>query len=167
MKSAALLLLTLSCAFAQTVTIPSGPSVINLNRTYSFPPVGLGSAETAQVNVVNTAVASTAANAVAPSCTGTIVFSNAAGKQVGSTTFTTTGSQIFSAQLTFSALAASAARAEFVAALQVTGAVPATSPCSLVSSLETFNNSTNTTDVFVPGATLGGGLLTPVAVGHQ
>lgn len=169
MKSAALLLLSLSCAFAQGVTIPSGPSVttINFTRSYSFPPVGLGSAETAQVNVVNNAVASTAANAVAPSCTGTIVFTNAAGKQVGSTQFTTTGNQIFSAQLTFSALATSGTRAEFVATVQVTGSVPATSPCSLVSSLETFNTSTNTTDVFVPNATaLGGGLL-PVAVGHN
>jgi hypothetical protein len=95
------------------------------------------------------------------------VFTNAAGKQVGSTQFTTTGNQIFSTQLTFSALATSGTRAEFVATVQVTGSVPATSPCMLVSSLETFNNSTNTTDVFIPNATMLGGGLIPVAVGHN
>lgn len=154
------------CLFGQGTTTSS-----TITRNYSFPPVGLGSSETAQVNVVNIAIASTAANATAPSCPGTITFTNAAGKSVGSTSFTTTGNQITSAQLTFSTLATSGNRAEFIATVQQTVTIPTTAPCSLVFSLETYSNSTYQTDVFLgnSSASMTGPVIDPVPVvgGHK
>jgi hypothetical protein len=136
------------------------------SRSYSFPPAGLGSTETAQVNLVNSATASTAANAVAPSCAGTVTFTNAAGKSVASAPFTTTGSQIFSTQLSFGALATTGNRAEFVATIEVTTSVPMATPCSLVFSLETFNNSTYATDIFLGNSAATSMTPIPLFGGH-
>jgi len=146
--------LVLICAFATGAFAQgSAPISANFTRTYSFPPVGLASSETAQVNVANIATASTAANAVAPSCTGAVTFVNAGGKAIGSpVSFTTTGSQVFSTQLTFAQLAVMGARGEFVASVQVTGSFPPKAPCSLVFSLETFDDSTGTTHVYLGNA---------------
>jgi hypothetical protein len=132
-----------ACAFGQI-----GPSV---TRDYNFPPVGLASSETAQINVLNSASTITAAGATAPSCSGTITFVNAGGKTVGNpVSFTTVGSQIFSTQLTFNQLGTTGLRAEFVANIQVTGSfLPSTGSCALVFSLETFDDSTGATHVYL------------------
>jgi hypothetical protein len=147
-RSGLLLPVLIACAYGQGST---GTSTVT--RDYSFPPTGLGSSETAQVNVLNIAPASTSANATAPSCTGTISFANAAGKATtgnsSPVSFTTTGSQIFSTQLTFAELGASGSRGEFVATVALTSTVPSKAPCSLVFSLETFDNSTYATHIFL------------------
>lgn len=148
MKSLLLTPALLACAFGQGTT---GPAV--LTRSFEFPPVGLASSETAQVNVINTAIASTAAGATAPSCAGTITFANSSGVAVGTpVAFTTTGSQIFSTELSFSKLATSGTRAEFVAGVQLNLTAASKEPCSLVFSLETFDSSTGATHVFQANA---------------
>lgn len=55
--------------WAQVTTVPT-----SITRSYVSPPVGLGSSETASITLVN--VASSTAVEPAPSCTGTISFSN-------------------------------------------------------------------------------------------
>jgi hypothetical protein len=136
-----------ACALGQTATPTS------FSRDYSFPPVGLASSETAQVNVVNIATASTATGATAPACTGTITFVNAAGKTIGTpASFTTTGSQVSSTQLMFSQIGATGTRGEFVASIQSTTSFPSKAPCSLVFSLETFDDSTGATHVYLGSA---------------
>jgi len=135
----------MACAYGQGM---SGSYTSMQN--YSFPPTGLASSETAQVNVLNIAQASTAANATAPSCTGTITFANAAGSAIGSAiSFTTTGSQIYSKQLAFSDLSASGNRGEFVATVQVSTTFPPKTPCAAAFSLETFDSSTGATHIFL------------------
>jgi hypothetical protein len=102
------------------------------------------------VNVLNIATGSSAANAAAPSCTGTVTFANAGGKTIGTpAAFTTTGSEVFSTQLTFSQLAATGTRGEFVAGVQLSGSLPSKAPCSLVFSLETFDDTSGVTHVYL------------------
>src|ERR1700678_736123 len=106
-----------TCAFAQVSTGTS-----TFTRSYSFPPVGLASSETAQVNVVNIAAGSTAANATATTCAGTATFANASGKTIGTpVSFTTTGSEVFSTQLTLRFGPSTGAYDEFVATGRVAG----------------------------------------------
>jgi hypothetical protein len=122
---------------------------VTVARDYSFPPIGLASSETAQVNIWNSTLASLAPNSTPPTCTGIVAFANASGA-VGSTVpFSTTGSQIFSTELSFSKLASSGTRAEFVVTIQANSTVAALSHCSLVFSLETFDTSTGATHVFL------------------
>src|ERR1700691_1903534 len=98
--------LLLTCAFSTCAFAQVSTGVSTFTRSYSFPPVGLASSETAQLNVLNIATGSTAANATAPTCAGTVTFANGSGKTLGTpTSFTTTGSEVFSTQLTFSQLA--------------------------------------------------------------
>jgi hypothetical protein len=155
--------LFLLCAFAcgalaQTLTF-------NVARDYNFPPVGLSSSETAQVNLVNLAIAPIPSGATA--CSGTITFTNASGTTIGKpTSFATAGSQVFSTQLTFSqlGLAASDTRGEFVASVQVTTAF-SPAACSLVFSLETFDTASGATHVYLGNAATGTALInSPIAV---
>ncbi|HML16370.1 MAG TPA: hypothetical protein VK419_05065 [Bryobacteraceae bacterium] len=125
-----------TCAFGQEATTP-----VVIMRNYSFPPVGLANTETAQVNVVNTATASPAAGAAAPACSGTITFTNASGATVDTVNFTTTGSNIFSTDLSFGKLASSGNRAEFIANVELNTTPGSMVPCSAAFSLETFDTS--------------------------
>ncbi len=153
------LLLVPFVAVAQTTTV----APIQLTRTYVFLPVGLASTETAQVNVVNTAVAATSST-TAPSCSGTISFLNASGAVIGTATkFTTASGQIVSATLPYGSIGvAGSARAEIRAEIQLTTATPtantATPACSLSYSLETFDTTTGATHAYVPGT----GTLAPI-----
>lgn len=142
--SVLLLFMFVACGFGQTNFAP--------NRTYTFPPVGLASSETAQVNIVSTATAliGSTGSTTPASCSGTITFTDAGGKTIGSpANFTTTGSQISSTQLTFSQLGASGTRGEFQASIALTSsATPSTrSFCSFNYSLETFDTTTGATHV--------------------
>lgn len=144
-RSLLLMSALLTCAFGQGTTPPAV-----ITRNYSFPPVGLASTETAQVNVVNTATASTAAGAAAPACNVTITFTNASAKTVDTVKFTTTGSDIVSTGLSFSTLASSGTRAEFIASVELSTTPGSNTPCSAVFSLETFDTSGATgTHVFL------------------
>jgi hypothetical protein len=125
-------------------------------RDYAFPPVGLANSETAQVNLVNIAPASTTAGATAPACTGTVTFANASGKTIGTpASFTTTGSQVTSMQLTFSQLDPSGTRGEFLASVQLTTAFSQAARCELVFSLETFDSSSGVTHVYLGNSSTG------------
>jgi hypothetical protein len=152
-RSILLVPVLLVCAYGQGTT-----GSRTLTQNYLFPPIGLASSETAQVNVLNIAPASaaanaTAGNATAPSCTGTITFANAAGTAIGSAvSFATAGTQIFSKQLAFSELGVTGMRGEFVASVQATTAFPSKAPCSLVFSLETFDDATGATHIFLGNA---------------
>lgn len=159
--------------FAATlfVTGAFGQTAVNFTRDYNFPPVGLASTETAQINVVNiasTSVSATAATSEAPACTGTVTFTNASGAVIGKpTTFATTGSQVTSVQLMFKdlQLASTDVRGEFVASVQLMHSVPAAAPCSLIFSLETFDTSTGVTHVYLGNAATGTALVgNPIAV---
>jgi hypothetical protein len=165
MKLRCLLLTCLfaTCAFSQGTT-----GTATFTRDYNFPPVGLASSETAQVNILNMATASTAANAAAPSCTGTITFVGASGKTIGTpVSFTTTGSAIFSTELPFSQLGATGTRTEFTASIHLTRAIPAEASCSPVFSLETFDGSTGATHVYLGSSGIGAVIPTPIPVGFH
>src|SRR5579863_6223267 len=83
---------TAAAALSQTTT--SG----TVTETSNTAPVGLASSETAQINVINTATASSSGTAA--SCTGTISFLNASGKAIGTATpFTVASGVIASASL--------------------------------------------------------------------
>ena len=158
--SAAMCVLTAG-AFGQTSVATSG-----FTRTYNFPPVGLASSETAQVNVVNEAATPATAGAPAPACTGTVTFANASGKTIGTpASFTTTGSQVFSTQLTFSQLGASGTRGEFLASVQSTSAsFPLKAQCSPAMSLETFDDTTGATHVYVWNPATSASAILPIAI---
>ena len=152
--------LFLTCIFAATGFGQGTTTTSSFTQNYNFPPVGLASSETAQVNIVNIAKASTTAGATAPACAGTITFTNAAGTAIGNAvSFTTTGSEVFSTSLNFSQVGASGVRGEFVASVQLTSTVPSKAPCSLVFSLETFDTSTGATHVLLGNSAAGGGLI--------
>jgi hypothetical protein len=154
--------LLLMCLFAACALAQTAPIGVNLTRDYSFPPVGLAGSETAQVNVVNIAPAPSSANATAPSCSGTVTFLNAGGTAIGkATSFTTTGSQVFSTQLTFSQLgvASSDTRGEFVASVQLSGPFTSFGGCSLVFSLETFDTASGVTHVYLGNSATGTALV--------
>lgn len=148
-------------AIAETTTTTAAP--IQLTRTFVFLPIGVAPTETAQVNVVNTAVAPTSST-TAPSCSGTISFLNASGAVIGTATkFTAAAGQIVSATLPYgSAGVAGSARAEIRAEIQLTTTTPtANTPipaCSLSYSLETYDTTTGATHAYVPGT----GTLSPI-----
>ena len=121
-------------------------------RTISLPPAGLGSTETARINVVN--VASASSSGTAASCTGTISFLNASGTAIGSaTSFTVTSGQISSASLPFSSAGLSGVRGEIRGEIQLT--LTSGIPCSLAFSFETFDTATGASHIFL--ANPGGG----------
>lgn len=157
-----------SLAATLYVTCAFGQISVNLTRDYNFPPVGLASSETAQINLVNIAPMSTTTTSEAPACTGTVTFTNTSGAVIGKpTSFSTTGSQVTSVQLLFKdlQLASTDVRGEFVANVQLTRSVPATAPCSLVFSLETFDSSTGVTHVYLGNSATGTALVgNPIAV---
>jgi hypothetical protein len=128
---------------AQTTTTPSA-------RQYGFAPIGLGSTETAEVIVVNTAANSSSGTAA--SCTGSISFYNASGAVIGSATpFTVTSGQIATARLPFASSGGTGTHTVIRAVVSVT---PPTAsprpPCSLVFSLDTFDTSTGAIHAVVP-----------------
>jgi len=127
-------------------------------RTINLPPAGLGSTETARINVVN--VASASSSGTAASCTGTISFLNASGTAIGSaTSFTVTSGQISSASLPFSSAGLSGVRGEIRGEIQLT--LTSGVPCGLAFSFETFDTATGATHTFLAnpggGSGFGGG----------
>lgn len=140
-------------AIAQTTNTPS-------TREYAFPPVGLGSTQTARVNVANTAA--NGSNGTAASCTGTISFLNTSGTAFGSaSTFTLTSGQISAAALP--GPSGSGAHTEFRAIVQLNSSTATPRPpCTLVMSLEVDDTTSGAVQVVLPSATLSVG---PISVG--
>ena|SRR5438105_2763676 len=140
----------LSSAIGQTTT--------SSTRTFNLPPIGLGSSETAEVNVANVAVNPNTGTAA--SCTGTIVFTNASGGTLGTATaFTLTAGQATSVRLPFANAAGIAPRTVIRAAIHLT--IPTTTPrpaCSLEFTLETFDSTSGATHwVITGGGEISGG----------
>jgi hypothetical protein len=125
-------------------------------RDFNYPPVGIASTETIQINVLNNAAASSSGTAA--SCTGTITFKNASGTTIGTAaTFSGTSGQVFSASLPFSKAGATGTRAEIVGSVQLTTSTSSSTPCALAQSLETFDTSSGVTHVFLGGSFIQGG----------
>jgi hypothetical protein len=144
-------ILTGGLAVAQTST--TGTTV---SRSSSSPPVGLGSSETAQVNVTNLATASSSGTAA--SCTGTIGFVNSAGAAIGTATpFTVTSGQTTSVSLPFTKVGATGVRTEVRGVVTLTETSSSGVPCSLSSSLETFDTGTGVTHLYLANAPDAGG----------
>ncbi|HLK64104.1 MAG TPA: hypothetical protein VKU19_11730 [Bryobacteraceae bacterium] len=134
----ALVALSAAGAFAQT------SSSNTVTRSLTSPPIGLGSSETAQVNVVNTA--SNSSSGTAASCTGSISFVNASGTTIGTaSTFTVTTGQISAATLPFSRVGATGVRTEVRAVVSLTFTSGSNVPCDLVTSFETFDTASGAT----------------------
>lgn len=142
---AAVAALLASSAFAQT-------STTSATHSFDYPPIGLASSETLQINVLNSATASSSGTAA--SCSGSISFASASGAALGTaTSFTVTSGEVFSATLPFSKTGASGTRAEVVGIVAVT--TTSGTPCGLRTSLETFDTATGVTNVYLAG--FGGG----------
>jgi hypothetical protein len=136
--------------FAQTTTTST--------RDFTIGPIGVGSTETIQINVVN--LAANSSTGTAASCTGSITFNNSAGNAIGtSTPFTLTAGQIFSASLPFAKISTSTARTEVIGVVALTTSTTTRTPCSLHFSVETFDTTTGATHAYVggDGGLLGGG----------
>jgi hypothetical protein len=151
--------LTAGLLFAVVSTFGQMPAANTYASSSWLPPIGFGSSETVQVNIVNSA--SVPANATAPqTCTASIAFYNASGTIVGAaTSFTLVSGQIFSASLPYGSSGASGSRTLVQAKITVTGSArvsavggPSFTPCVVASSLESYDTATGVTHVFVPGA---------------
>jgi hypothetical protein len=141
----AIVILLASSAFAQSTTTSA-------TRSFDYPPVGLASSETMQINVLNSATASSSGTAA--SCTGSISFTSPTGAALGAaTSFTVTSGDIFSATLPFAKTAATGTRTEVVGVISVT--TTSGTPCGLRTSLETFDTASGVTHVYLAG--FGGG----------
>jgi hypothetical protein len=146
-------------AMAQTTTTGT------ITRESNLPAVGLAPSETAQVNVVNLATASSSGTAA--SCSGTIAFVNGSGATIGTATpVTVTSGEIKSASLPFS-MTGAASRTEIRAVLTLTETSGSGVPCALSSSFETYDTASGVTHVYVVNAEAGpyGPIVQPT-LGH-
>lgn len=141
---------------AQAVTTTTAAST----RTTALPPFGLGTTETARINLTNVAVASQAGTAA--SCEGSVAFLNAAGATIGTaTTFKIATLVISSVSLPFASAGLTGPRGVVRAAITVNH--PATSstapapPCSLLTSLETFETVSGATHLYITEQIASGG----------
>jgi hypothetical protein len=139
------------CAFGQ---IPINP--FTTTPSSSFPPVGIGSTETIQVILSNTATAlsnpAIVSNEPAPSCTGSVAFYNASGTIIGTaTSFTLTTGQISQVSLPYASAGSTSVRALVRAVVSLTTTFPKPTPCSLSYSLATFDTATGVTHAIVTG----------------
>ena len=145
----------LAATFALSAFAQGSTSTSTTTQTFLFPPVGLGSTETAQVNVVNIAPATSGGTAA--SCTGAVSFASSTGTVIGkATTFTVGTGQITSVALPFGTSGFAGTHGEFVATVTHTVTRPSTVPCSLVFSLETFATATGETHVVLTNSASGG-----------
>jgi hypothetical protein len=126
-------------------------------RDYVFPPVGLGSSETASITVVNMAAPSATTSpttgaqpSAAPSCTGTISFSNASGAIGTPVSFTVGAGGFQTVTLPFASAGLNGNRGEILG--KVSLAASDTAPCSLKFSLETYDSTTFATHAVLTNA---------------
>lgn len=122
----------------------------SITRNYLFAPIGLGGSETASITVVNTATASpyvgtSGTQASAPSCTGTISFSNANGAIGTPTPFTLGSEQFKTVTLPFASAGVTGNRGEIQGKVSLTISTSTVNPCSLMFSMETYDSGTGAT----------------------
>jgi hypothetical protein len=134
-------MLTSPAIFAQTTTTTTTPTL-----TQSLPPFGLGSTETARIDLTN--LASATSSGTAASCTGNVSFISATGTTIGTATpYTVTGGQTSSVSLAFTSAGFSGSRGELrvvIAATRTAGV-----PCNLQLSLQTFDTSSGATHFYL------------------
>jgi len=119
-------------------------TTVTATSTREFSLIGLGSTETAQINVLN--LATTSASGASASCAGTIAFLNAIGTAIlPSTSFTLTSGQISSVSLPFASAGAGQGRVHTVIRGVITLNQTPNVPCRLVSSLEVYDSTTGVT----------------------
>lgn len=126
------------CLMAQTTTSTS-------TRQLSFPPIGMGTGETVEVNLAN--LAANSSSGTAASCAGTVSFVNPSGTAVGTTqNFTLTTGQATSVRLPFSSSGITGTRGvvRAIVTLNLSTASPRP-PCSLSITLQTFDTTTGAT----------------------
>lgn len=131
-------------AVAQTTTITR-------TTTYTFPLVGLANSEGVEVNLIN--LASNLSNGTAASCTGSVTFMNAAAGTVisGATNFTLAANAVASITPSVAGNVVYAGnRALLRVVLETTTTNPGV-PCSLASTLTTFDSATGATHVLLVG----------------
>ena len=137
-------------AFAQTTTPAS-------TRQLTFPPVGIGSGETVEVNLANLAANSSAGTAA--SCAGTVSFMNAAGTSVQTAQpFTLTTGQAASVRLPFSTSGITGTRGvvRAIVTLNLPSATPRP-PCSLAVTLQTYDTTSGATHALISDEVAGYG----------
>jgi len=142
MMCCAISVCALGAAFAQTTTTTT--------RTLNFPPFGLGSSETARINLTNLATASSSGTAA--SCTGSASFVNATGATIGTaTSFTIASGVTTPVSLPFGNAAISTPRSSIRAVVAVTRSTSSPTPCRLLISVETFDTSTGAGHLYISG----------------
>lgn len=133
-------LLASTAMLAQTTT--SNTSTI----TQSLPPFGLGSTETARLDLTN--FASNTTGGTAASCTGTVSFYNATGTIIGTaTTYTATAGQTVSVSLASTSAGFSGSRGEL--RVVITSTRTSGVPCELRTSFQTFDTSSGATHIYL------------------
>ena len=157
-----LVLSALACAAAQAQVITKTTTI---TQNYVFPPVGVASNETLQVNLANTASNSTSATPVAASCAGTVSIMNSSGAPIGKANpFTVGANSIQSITVPYGNLGATgSARAVVLVSVQRTITIPQAAPCSLIYSLETYLTTTGETHVLLGNTSTSG--IVPVLTG--
>lgn len=150
----------LSSLWAQTTPASS-------TRDYAFPPVGLAGSETASITVVNVATALSSGGTTAPpapSCSGTISFSNSNGAIGIPASFTVGSEQFATVTLTFASAGLTGDRGEIVGRVALTIPTSTRPPCSLVFSLETYDSTTGATHAVLSNALAITQPILPIAV---
>ena len=148
-----LLISTAAIVTAQTTISPASGS-----REYYFAPVGLGSAETASITVLNTAAPATAGM---PSCSGTIAFSNASGDIGTPTAFTLGSKQMATLALPFAKAGLSGVRGEILGRVSLT---LSSSRCSPLLTLEIYDTALGTTHAVLTNPSIGPPGSLPIVV---
>jgi hypothetical protein len=141
--------LLMAAAFTAAFALAQTTSTGTVTETTDTAVFGIAGSETAQINLVNTATASSSGTAA--SCTGTISFVNASGAAIGTaTTFTIASGVISSVSLPFAKVGVTGTRAEVRGVITRTVTLNSGVPCSLQASLEVYDTSTGVTHVYVP-----------------
>lgn len=125
---------------------PLPPTTATIVRTINYAPVGLAGGETLQVNLANLATASMSGTAA--SCVATVTFYGSTGAAIGTgTSLTITSGQVVSAKLPYASAGAAGGRAVIRSVVQLSSP-SITAPCSLSTSMETYDAATGITHTF-------------------
>ena len=149
------IMIAASAPFAAAQFATTTPTTIT--RESSYPPLGLASTETMQVNLVNlasNATSSTGTVTTAASCTGSVAFLNTTGATIGvATPFNVSQNSIVSVTLPFTKSSIAGVRGEVrVVITTTTPTGKNTPPCALETSLETYDTTTGATHIFLANA---------------
>jgi len=141
------LVMALLVAAAPALWAQSSTSGSTFTRTQDLPPVGLAASESAQINLVNIAAASSSGTAA--SCTGAISFLNSSGTVIGSaTTYTLGTNQSKSVTLPYASVGATG-RTSIRGVVTQTTTEGSGVPCQVLVSFEIFDTSTGATHVYI------------------